>query len=196
MPSDPHESPQRNCDTNIVANSDTSCPFAENTFYEYYRSGGGGTSATSLMVHSPTTQKDYEVFCKHSETLIACTGSPLSTGIYVSFPRAAIAAYTEAEANAYASSRDVGHPGAPGEGIQSQAPEQSEPSESEGNESATEDEVGSYSHAGDEAFCNAHECIGEFEGEGGYVVECSDGSYSHAGGISGACSGHGGIGRR
>lgn len=55
-----------------------------------------------------------------------------------------------------------------------------------------EDEVGSTSHATDEQFCEEHECIGEFESEDGTVVECSDGTFSHAGGISGACSDHGG----
>jgi hypothetical protein len=28
--------------------------------------------------------------------------------------------------------------------------------------------------------------------EPGYIVECGDGSYGHAGGISGSCSSHGG----
>jgi hypothetical protein len=59
-------------------------------------------------------------------------------------------------------------------------------------EEGEEDEVGSYSHAGDAKFCEEHECIGDFENEPGEVVECSDGSYSHSGGISGACSDHGG----
>lgn len=53
-------------------------------------------------------------------------------------------------------------------------------------------EVGSSSHATDAQFCSEHECIGSFTTEGGTVVECSDGTYSHAGGISGACSHHGG----
>jgi hypothetical protein len=57
---------------------------------------------------------------------------------------------------------------------------------------AEEDEVGSASHAGDTKFCGEHECIGSFTTEEGTVVECSDGAYSHAGGISGACSHHGG----
>jgi hypothetical protein len=52
--------------------------------------------------------------------------------------------------------------------------------------------VGSSSHAEDSQFCSEHTCIGNFQGEGGTVVECADGSYSHAGGISGACSHHGG----
>jgi hypothetical protein len=54
------------------------------------------------------------------------------------------------------------------------------------------DEVGSTSHATDGKFCSEHQCIGDFEGENGTIVECSDGTYSHAGGISGACSDHGG----
>jgi hypothetical protein len=52
----------------------------------------------------------------------------------------------------------------------------------------------SYSHAEDTKFCQEHECIGSFETESGSVVKCSDGTYSHAGGISGACSHHGGEG--
>jgi hypothetical protein len=55
-----------------------------------------------------------------------------------------------------------------------------------------EDRVGSNSHATDSTFCEEHECIGDFTTEGGTVVECSDGTYSHAGGIQGACSDHGG----
>ena len=35
-------------------------------------------------------------------------------------------------------------------------------------------------------------CIGYFTGEDGTIVRCVDGAYSHAGGISGACSSHGG----
>ena len=69
-----------------------------------------------------------------------------------------------------------------------------EPSPSEGTHepAGEEDEVGSASHAGDTKFCEEKTCIGSFTSEEGTVVECSDGSYSHAGGISGACSHHGG----
>jgi len=59
--------------------------------------------------------------------------------------------------------------------------------------SPTED-VGSSSHAGDAQFCSAHQCIGDFTGEGGTIVRCADNTYSHAGGISGSCSHHGGEG--
>jgi hypothetical protein len=55
-----------------------------------------------------------------------------------------------------------------------------------------EDDVGSPSHATDSQFCSEHTCIGNFESESGTIVECRDGTFSHAGGISGACSSHGG----
>jgi hypothetical protein len=45
----------------------------------------------------------------------------------------------------------------------------------------------------DGSFCETHECVGDFGNEPGSVVECGDGSYSHAGGIQGACSHHGGV---
>ena len=68
------------------------------------------------------------------------------------------------------------------------------PSEESSPDSSSEeeDEVGSPSHTGDQKFCEEHECIGSFTSEEGTVVECSDGTYSHAGGLSGACSDHGG----
>jgi hypothetical protein len=126
--------------------------------------------------------------------LIACTSSPLSQSIYVSFPQAAIDAYTDSQASAYANKRDIGHPGSTARQRveEKEALPVPEPSEGQSGESEAEDEVGSYSHAGDAEYCTVHECIGDFEGEDGYVVECEDGSYSHAGGISGACSDHGG----
>jgi hypothetical protein len=47
------------------------------------------------------------------------------------------------------------------------------------------------------AFCTYFNCIASFYGaddpDGGYVVECSDGTYSWSGGESGACSHHGGV---
>jgi hypothetical protein len=112
-PSNPNQFRQRNCDTNIVANSDTSCGLAENTFYEYYRASRNSGSGGSVMVHSPTTGRDYELSCESAKGLVSCTGSPVATGIYVSFPQAAIALYTEAQASSYARTRNVGHPGSP-----------------------------------------------------------------------------------
>jgi hypothetical protein len=110
-PSNPNQFRQRNCDTNIVANSDTSCGLAENAFYEYYRSTHNAGSGGSVMVHSPTTGRDYSLSCESAKGLVSCTGSPSATGIYVSFPQAAVDVYTAAQASAYARTRNVGHPG-------------------------------------------------------------------------------------
>lgn len=45
------------------------------------------------------------------------------------------------------------------------------------------------------AFCDLHECIGAFSVQPGYVVQCRDQTWSHAGGRPGTCSGHDGVGR-
>ena len=42
-------------------------------------------------------------------------------------------------------------------------------------------------------FCDTHACIPSFASGRGTVVQCSDGLWSHSGGIQGACSGHGGV---
>jgi hypothetical protein len=52
---------------------------------------------------------------------------------------------------------------------------------------------GSLSHAGDEQFCASHECIANFPNGHGEVVQCSDSEWSHSGGITGACTDHGGV---
>jgi len=44
--------------------------------------------------------------------------------------------------------------------------------------------------------CNGHPCGGDWKRDmalGGTVVQCGDGSWSHAGGLGGACSGRGGV---
>jgi hypothetical protein len=192
VPSDPNQSPQRNCDPNIVVNATTSCAFADNAFYEYYKAKQSG-KASAIEVYSPTTHKNYELDCETENEVIGCGGSPIALNIYTSFSKSAMEAYDEQQATAYAASHAVGNPPHPYTPPPSHESQQS-PSKESGGGGA--DEVGSYSHASDESFCQEHECIGEFESEDGYIVECQDGTYSHAGGKSGACSDHGGIRRR
>lgn len=43
--------------------------------------------------------------------------------------------------------------------------------------------------------CSYFDCIANFSNGHGYMVECNDGTYSMSGGISGACSDHGGENR-
>lgn len=45
-------------------------------------------------------------------------------------------------------------------------------------------------------FCSLFTCVGNFVEGRGYVVQCVDGKFSKSGGRPGACSGHGGVGRR
>lgn len=44
-------------------------------------------------------------------------------------------------------------------------------------------------------FCSYFACISSFSSGSGYVVQCSDGTYSKSGGRPGVCSTHGGFGR-
>jgi len=41
--------------------------------------------------------------------------------------------------------------------------------------------------------CNGHACVGSWKRDmalGGTVIQCPDGSWSHAGGLGDACAGH------
>jgi hypothetical protein len=46
---------------------------------------------------------------------------------------------------------------------------------------------------GNASFCESHACIDNFDNGDGYKVQCADGTWSHSGGKSGACSWHGGV---
>jgi hypothetical protein len=41
-------------------------------------------------------------------------------------------------------------------------------------------------------FCAKHRCIDNFSTGQGSIIQCADGMWSHSGGLSGACSRHGG----
>jgi hypothetical protein len=43
------------------------------------------------------------------------------------------------------------------------------------------------------SFCDTHTCIDYFDEGRGSIVQCVDGMWSHSGGLSGACSYHGGV---
>jgi hypothetical protein len=51
---------------------------------------------------------------------------------------------------------------------------------------------GSGSTSAETDFCSTHPCIENFYNGSGYIVQCNDGMWSHSGGLSGACSYHGG----
>jgi hypothetical protein len=67
------------------------------------------------------------------------------------------------------------------------------PPPTSGGSSSSYESGGSYSAPTVSDFCSIYNCVGDFNNEPGSIVQCSDGSYSHAGGIQGACSSHGGV---
>jgi hypothetical protein len=94
------------CDSNVEARANTtSCEFAENVFYEFYKA----SPQREFPVYSPVTRMEYQMHCT-GESLVTCSGG---TNAGVRFPMSAVRAYTQADANAYANSHDIGPPGVP-----------------------------------------------------------------------------------
>jgi len=155
------------CGGQVHAGSHTSCPFAEKVRSEFSEGEkSDGFPPAQVSAYSPVTNRGYTLQC----VLIAeRTTAECTTGtalVYFPLP-----------------------------GKELPKPEsKEEPPKNESTEEG-EDEVGSSSHAGDAKFCEEHTCIGSFTTEPGTVVECSDGTYSHSGGIGGACSHHEGVKR-
>ncbi|HEY8622717.1 MAG TPA: hypothetical protein VIM74_02540 [Casimicrobiaceae bacterium] len=90
------------CDQNISAKvGSTTCPFAENVFYEYYSSG----SASAITAYSAALGRRLNLYCSDSTGAVVCS---TPQGAVVRFPASAVAAYTPSQAQAY---RDSGKPG-------------------------------------------------------------------------------------
>jgi hypothetical protein len=142
----------------------TSCEFANNVFWEFYES----EPARDFSAYSPATGESYQVHCA-GEPLVRCTAG---TGAQVRFPVSAVDVYTDRDAEAYASSHDVG------------------PQTSTADAQPAPDSAPDSSGSG--SFCGTHTCIDNFANGTGYIVQCEDGEWSHSGGRPGACSYHGG----
>jgi tRNA A-37 threonylcarbamoyl transferase component Bud32 len=94
------------CDQNIFAGSSTSCPFAENIFYEYTLSSQDPSGQT-MTIYSPATQEDYAVTCTPDQQAnIDCYSN---TGSYTMFSQQSVADYTPAQSAAYAASGKAGN---------------------------------------------------------------------------------------
>lgn len=165
----------KTCAGLIRAGSHTSCQFAGNVAAAFQaRKESAGVPPAVIIAYSPVTHEHYKLNCVliDQRTTVECVTGTAS----MAFPLNT------------SETRQSESPAPPSESSSSGPSE--EPSQASGSEE--EDQVGSPSHAGDQKFCEEHECIGDFTSEEGTVVECSDGTYSHAGGLSGACSDHGG----
>jgi hypothetical protein len=94
------------CDQNVRANASTSCPFAENVFYEYSQSPQDPTGQ-AMTIYSPATQQDYPVTCTaDGEGNVDCS---TSTNAFATFSQQSVSAYTPAEAAAYAAAAHLGN---------------------------------------------------------------------------------------
>jgi hypothetical protein len=169
------------CSRFIRAGTHTSCQFAEsvNSAFQALKESDGDPPA-AVAAYSPVTHKHYMLRCAliDQRITVECVTGTAS----VAFP------LEPSETPQPESPTPAPESSGSGTGEESSPGSSSE----EGGEEEEEDEVGSPGHAGDQKFCEEHECIGSFTSEEGTVVECSDGTYSHAGGLSGACSDHGG----
>jgi hypothetical protein len=167
------------CDANIrVRTATTTCPFAQNVFLAYWTSQD--YDDFQLSAYSPATGTEFDVDCTSRQTVVCTSGD----GSEVSFPESAVDAYDLAQAKHFVSTHDVGDdifPWTDG-GESSDSP----PSE-------TTSPTPSYS-APDTSSTPPGENIPNYDNGNGYRVHCADGTYSHSGGIQGACSHHGGVG--
>lgn len=92
----------QNCDSNIrVKASTTTCEFAQNAFYEYWRTEG----ASSLDVYSPAADRGFPTSCASPAGVVTCT---TDDGGVVKFARSAVTRYSDDEARSYAAHANLG----------------------------------------------------------------------------------------
>jgi hypothetical protein len=165
------------CDTNIQVREDTTtCPFAQNTFWSYWTSA----EAASLQVWSPAAEDTFTTSCESVAAQVTCT---THDGGAVKFPQAAVDRYSQSQADAYASAHDLGPD--PYEGLPSSGSDESVP------DYEAPDYDPDYTPPDD--YTPPGENIPNYDNGRGYRVQCADGTFSHSGGIQGACSYHGGV---
>jgi hypothetical protein len=159
-------STSKSCGRQVRAGAQASCPFAEKVYAAFVKQEQShGFPPAQVAAHSAVDSREYRLQCVQiaERTLVECaTGNAV---IYFPLPGK--------------------------EPFKQQSPRQASES-NEGGQKEGEDRPGSNSHAGDTRFCEEHRCIAYFTTENGTVIECSDGTYSHGGGIRGACSDNGG----
>ena len=103
-------STMRACDAKITAKrATTSCRFAENVFYGFWKAQEQGDDA--VTAYSPVTKQSYPMSCTSGPTVVCRAGD----GGEVHFPMAAIRAYTSKNAGHYAATHDIG-PSEPADG--------------------------------------------------------------------------------
>jgi hypothetical protein len=100
----------RTCDQNVSASQDASCPLAENVFCELWEQSNAETLANTnhnVSAYSPASRQTFTFDCEADGETVTCV-SDSDPSDAVTFPNSAIYEYTQADANAYASSHAVG----------------------------------------------------------------------------------------
>ncbi len=94
------------CDQNISTSPGVSCPFAENTFYEYWKATGGDPiQPVTIQAWSSASQQYYTETCSPGDGVVDCLHG---NGYDVRFSQNSITAYTSTEASAYAAAAHLG----------------------------------------------------------------------------------------
>jgi hypothetical protein len=171
------------CDANIrVKSATTTCPFGENVFLAFWTNQN--YDGVSVSAYSPAAHRDFAVDCTSTTTRVVCTAGD---GGEVSFAQSAVGRYSLSQAKRYVASHDVGDNIFPWE---------------QAGDAGSSDDTSTPSYAAPEATPSVPdtsstppgENIPNYDNGNGYRVQCADGTYSHSGGIQGACSHHGGVG--
>lgn len=106
----------QSCDANIaVKKATTTCGFGENVFYGYWLNRtqpGVFADSAGIPAYSPATQRTFVVDCSGAGTVVCRAGD----GGYVTFPIAAVSAYTTPQAKRYAAAAQLGDVPAPDDG--------------------------------------------------------------------------------
>jgi hypothetical protein len=184
-----HAPSYRSCDPNIEARVDTTtCAFAQNVFWVYWTNG----EISPISVYSPAVQRSFRVRCANDGVGVTCTSRD---GSGVRFPMAALDAYSQGQADAYAADHDLG----PDPYEETLSPDESyDSSDYLDDPPDDEDYYGDYDDSApypDDSSGDTlpGENIPNYDNGRGYRVQCDDGTYSQSGGIQGACSHHGGV---
>ncbi|WP_320672909.1 hypothetical protein [Patulibacter defluvii] len=112
------------CDANIrVRRRTTSCGFAQNAFFAYWRARDGGDDRDEIEVYSPVTGRSSWLTCREATTTVSCRGAGR---VGVRFPVAALDVYDGEQAAAYCASHATG-PAGPGSGCEGLVAEEPEP---------------------------------------------------------------------
>jgi hypothetical protein len=203
------------CDVNIRARAaTTTCPFAQNVFYEYYQETLGYPASVTVQAWSPRADRFFSVHCAAGSSIVCRAGD----GAEIKFSGASVAAYDDEQASRFASTHDVS--GGDSAGTPATGVGQNIPNYENGTGYRVQCADGMFSRSGGRpGACSGHGGVGfdpttygssdtgnstpdfesgqdipNYENGTGSRVQCADGMYSQSGGRPGACSGHGGVG--